>query len=346
MALDDLTLRERQVFMAIVHSFVQSAEPVGSRYLSRHYNLDYSPSTVRNIMTDLEEKGLIAQPHSSAGRIPTNIGYREYVDNLMNVSRLSRNEKHSIVTQLAKFTRDMDRIADKASDVLSRITNQLGVALAPRFNQGVIHKIELVSISAHKLLMVLSIQSGLVKTIMLEIEDSVSQDILVTTNQILNERLHGRTIQDVKESIGELLRDIDSRSNLIVRAFMKNFTGLLEPDDIRDVHLSGARNVLSQPEFDTRETVGKMIELIDRKDLLVRVLSEKQAEGLSIVIGEENQEVLMKNCSLITTTYKFEDVVGTIGVIGPMRMQYDKVIALVEFMSETLTFLMNQKNRE
>ncbi len=340
MALEDLTERERQVFLSIVHSFIQTAEPVGSRYLAKHYNLNISPATIRNVMTDLEERGLITQPHTSAGRVPTDTGYRQYVESLRGVVKLSSSEKRSIVEQLKRFTEDLDLIIEKSTEVLSKISSQLGVVLAPRFNEGKLRKIDLIPLTNNKLLMVISVQSGLVKTVIVEIEQEIPSGLLEATTQIINERIHDVSIKDLQTLFDERFRDLDLKKKRLLNALKSKTQNILQYET--NFHFAGAKNVISQPEFETKEKVSKILELLDRKDVLVRVMSEHESDGVTIVIGEENKEDLMKNCSLITTTYHLNDASGTIGVIGPTRMQYAKIIALVEFMAETLSCLVSK----
>ncbi|NIA29290.1 MAG: heat-inducible transcription repressor HrcA [Actinobacteria bacterium] len=343
MSFQELTEREKTVFISIVHSFVQTAEPVGSRYLTNHYSLNISPATVRNVMMDLEDKGLLAQPHTSAGRVPTNMGYRQYVNSIMKSAKLSGREKRVIVHKLTEFSKDIDQIVEKSTTVLSEISNQLGVILSPRFNRGKLNKINLVSISDDKLLVILDIKSGLVKTIIVEIDSKVPQSLLETTTQLLNERLHGLSVGELQKSLNERFRDVDGESKKLLGAIERNANKLVNVDPEGDFHFSGVKKVISQPDFESKEKIGKILELLDRKDVLVKIMSEQDEEGVSIVIGDENKEALMQNCSLITTTYQYKDAFGTLGVIGPTRMQYSKVIALVDFMAETLTYLTTGK---
>ncbi|OGC04550.1 heat-inducible transcription repressor HrcA [candidate division KSB1 bacterium RBG_16_48_16] len=340
MGIEQLTERERLVFLSIVHSFVQTAEPVGSRYLAKKYNLNISPATIRNVMTDLEEKGLINQPHTSAGRIPTDYGYRQYVDSISDTTKLTSDERHQIFLQLKQFSEDLSTISEKASQILGEISSQLGVVLAPRFNKGRIQKLELVSLSDNKLLLILGIQAGLVKTIIIEIDQKVPPGLLQATVELLNERLYGLSLEELQTSMENRFKDVDERYKSILRAISYHTDKIVE--NRREFYLAGTRNVILNPEFETREKVDRILELIDRKDILIKVLTEQQSDGISIVIGEENREELMKNCSLITTTYSMQGITGTIGVIGPTRMQYDKVIALVHFMSETLSHFINK----
>ncbi len=346
MTCTELTDREKKIFFLIVHSFITTAEPVGSRYLSRNYGLDISPATIRNVMSDLEDKGLIYQPHTSAGRMPTTTGYRHYVDDLDVADILSDDEKQSIFKELQRFAEDVDHITTKAADVLSDISSQLGVVLAPRFNKGVLQKIDLVSISEQKILLILSIKSGIVKTVIMEIENQVSSDFLAEISQIINERLHGLTIEKIINSFDDIFADFDYKRRSFVRSIKKNASTLLTFDPDSSFYYAGTRKVFLQPEFESREKMERILELLDRKDILISVLSKRDIDGnngVSIVIGEENKEELMRNCSLVTATYNFEGIEGTIGVVGPTRMQYPKVIALVKYMSEMLSYMVNRK---
>jgi len=340
---EELSSRERQVFLSIVHGFIKTAEPVGSRYLAKNYNLNISPATIRNVMMDLEEKGLISQPHTSAGRIPTTSGYRQYVNDLMSVQDLNEVEKKSIISQLDIFSKDVNLIIHKATEVLSKISSQLGIVLTPRFNQGRLNKIDLVTLSDNKLLVILNVKSGLVKTVIVEIDKSVPANLIDTTRRIINERLHGLSLEEIQNSINERFKDVDNDIQVLLNA-IKEKAEYLKFEYEGEFHFAGAKNVISQPEFENREKIGKILELLDRKDILIKILDGHESEGVSIVIGDENQEDLMKNCSLITTSYNFDNARGTLGIIGPTRMQYSKIIALVEFMAETLSYLVTKNN--
>jgi len=342
MSYEELNEREKQVFLSIVQTFIDSAEPVGSRYLSKYTDLNLSPATIRNVMMDLEEKGFLCQPYASAGRVPTDSGYRFYVDQLRDVVSLNLAEKNQIYEQLTTFARDLDQMVERASLVLSEISNQLGVILAPRFKQGKIEKIELVPLSDGKLLFVLSIKAGLVKSVMVEIDPELPAHFIGAIAHLLNERLHDLSVGDLFDSFDERFKDLDEKSKIVLHALKEKSEKLVSAETSSDFYLAGARTVLKHPEYASREKVGAILDLIDRRDLLIRVLNEHQQDGLSIVIGEENKEELMKHCSVITTTYHLQDTMGTIGIIGPTRMPYEKIIGLVKFMSETLGYLISR----
>ncbi len=346
MALDELTERERQVFLSIVQSFIDTAEPVGSRYLSKFADLNLSPASIRNVMVDLEDKGLLRQPHASAGRVPTDSGYRAYVDGMICGVKLSPAARKSIIEQLSRFAEDVDLIIDQASQVLSNISSQLGVVLAPRFNQGRLEKIELIAVSDEKVLVILTIASGLVKTIIVEMEEKVPANLLEAARQILNERLHGLTIEEFQSSFEERFADLDENSRRVLSIIRNKADKLVGYESHTNFHVAGARKIICQPEFASQEKVGVILELIDRRDLLLRVLGESDSGGISIVIGDENKQEVMKHCSIITTTYSIDGATGTIGVIGPTRMQYAKIIGLVQFMAETLGYVLGKQKIE
>ena len=338
----ELTIRERQVFLAILHGFVQNAEPVGSRFIAKHYNLAISPATVRNVMSDLEEKGLIWQPHTSAGRMPTTFGYRAYVDTLESGAELSESEQVIIVEKLAKFSRNADVIISKTARVLSEISNQLGVVLSPQFTKGLLNKIEMIQLSKQKLLLVLSVNSGLVKSVIVEIESETTPELLSKTTSLINERLHGLSIGQLTQYLDERFCDVYSKSKALIKAISTRTDDLIQLEPDGDFYFSGAPNVVQNPDFNSQEKVGRILELFDRKDILIRVLSDQNKDGVSIVIGEENSEELMKNCSMITTSYQIDGAKGTLAVIGPTRMQYAKLISLVQFISDTLHYLVTK----
>ncbi|MBN1479836.1 heat-inducible transcription repressor HrcA [candidate division KSB1 bacterium] len=340
----ELTERERQVFLAIVHGFTRNAEPVGSRYISKNYHLNISPATVRNVMADLEELGLIWQPHTSAGRIPTTHGYRVYVDSLGKGTYLTKPEKKSIIKKLEQFTQDADRIIGETARILGDISSQLGIVLSPRFTRGLFKNLELIQISEQKLLVILSIESGLVKSVIIEIENQFSSDFLNEISQLINDRLRGLSIEQLSTSFHERFSDVDAKSKDLIDKIKDNTDKMIQFEPESDIHFFGAKNVIANPEFGSVEQVGKVLELLDRKDVLVRVLSEHSSNDISIVIGDESAEELTKNCSIITTTYSIDGAIGTLGVLGPTRMQYAKIISLVKFMADTLTYFVSKKN--
>jgi len=340
-----LTQRESFILKSLVINFVNSATPIGSKFLSKANRNRLSPATIRNVMMELEEKGLVTQPHTSAGRIPTDLGYRYYVDDLMMWERLSRSEKQQISQNLRQVSdEDVEAILEKSCEVLSRISNQLGVILSPRFYQGKFEKLELVRLSENKLLVILTITSGLVKTIMMEIRYHIQKHKLQETARILNERLSGLTLRQIRNTFQKRMSDVSYGDSNLIAQFSDSVDKIFSIQDDH-LHLRGTQNILSQPEFADHEKIGKILELIDNQRILIRIFNDstKQDDKISITIGQENKEELINSCSLVTAVYKIGDVTGTLGVIGPTRMKYEKVTSLVDYIAKEISNLFKEQ---
>ena len=346
LTLDKYTLSERElrVLNTIIESFVGTAVPVGSRIVAKKSNIKLSPASIRNVMGDLEELGYLTHPHTSAGRIPTDKGYRTYVDSLMDVEILSEQQRRAILDQFLAVSRGIDSLLVAASQVIARVSNQLGVVLSPRFFQGVFEKIDLVPISSGKVLMVLSIKSGLVRTIMLEVDSEISRDMLERTATVINERLQGLSLDELHKTIEGRLKDVAEADSSLLRTVLQAVIPSMESTGKRIFHFGGTKNIMAQPEFVDQEKLSNILNLLESKEILVRVFDSADAKGeLCITIGEENQQEVIKYCSLITASYHLGNITGTLGVLGPTRMNYAKVVGLVDFMAKTLTQLFEER---
>ncbi len=333
----ELTNREIQILDSIIKTFIIKAAPVGSRAVSKEYN--YSPATIRNVMMDLEDKGFITQPHVSAGRIPTDKGYRFYVDGIMKIEELSVLEKKQIKQEIGDEALNVDKILEKSCQALCKISNLLGVALSPRFFSGKFKKIELVKLSENILMVIISIESGLVKTITVEVTSDIPKSKLDETARILNERLQNLTLQEINDTIGKRMSDVSEGDDGLIDYFVNSANKLFVFEDDY-MHLSGAQNIITQPEFADHEKVYKILELLDNKKILIHVFNDRESsDNITITIGKENKKELMKNCSLVVASYRIGSVSGTLGVIGPTRMHYPKMISLVDFIAKEVNNL-------
>lgn len=340
-----LTDRQSTILYHIVETYVKTAKPVGSRNLAKKYSLGISAATIRNVMNDLEEMGLLCQPHVSAGRIPTDKGYRFYVNGLMSLQVLGNMERRMILENLHLHSSvDVNEILQAASRVLGRISSQLGVVLEPRFYQGVFQKMELVSVSENRVLAVLSIKSGLVKTIMMEIESGVSDDQLHETAWLINERLSGLSLLEVKETIDQRLNDVTVPQNRLLRLILDSSDRLFSFDQ-DGLHMDGAQNIVANPEFSEVAEVARILSLIESKESFVSKFDSvpPENERISVRIGAENQEDLFRGCSVVTARYTIGNVQGALGVVGPTRMQYSRIIPLVDYVGEILTRTFHEK---
>jgi|WetSurMetagenome_2_1015567.scaffolds.fasta_scaffold08786_3 heat-inducible transcriptional repressor len=341
MIYENLNEREKTILRSIVQQFILTASPVGSRNITKKFNVGVSPATVRNIMSDLEDSGFINHPHTSAGRIPTDKGYRYYVDTLMEIQKLKNSDKGIIDKSLDQSSLETDEILKIASRLLSSITRQIACVTYPKLDNGILAKIQLVSLSLTRLLVVVSIQSGLVKTITLEFESEVETTKLQKVEALLNERLNGLTFQEIRKTFKERFSDIGDIEKPIIRLFIDSVDKIFRDQVTEEkVLITGATNVIQQPEFDDPEKFQSVIELIEDKDIIIHIMDKKKSENINSVlisIGRENEDEKLNEYSLITKEYTFGETSGTVGIIGPKRMEYSKVVAIVSYLGDMLS---------
>jgi heat-inducible transcriptional repressor len=346
MTLHELSERERRVLEAVVRSYVETAEPVGSRTISKRFALGVSPATIRNTMADLEEKGFLFHPHTSAGRIPTDKAYRVYVDALMHVEPLASRDRERLVEHIGSGNSAIENILRRAAQSLGVLTQELGLALGPRLDQTVLEKLELVRLSSEKLILVLTLRGGAVRTIFIEIKGEIADDAIAEVQRVLNERLAGHTLADIRATLGTRLRDISSAGGAteLLNIFIQEGEQLFEvaaPREEETVVLGQASVLAEKPEFASGESMKRLIALTETRTHLAAVLRDRtSAPGVSITIGGEHGSTLLGGLTLVTAEYKAGGLTGVIGVIGPTRMPYEKVISLVTHTSSLVTDLL------
>jgi len=341
MSLAELNEREKSILRYIIQQFILTASPVGSRNITKRYDLGISPATVRNIMSDLEESGFIDHPHTSAGRIPTDKGYRFYVDSLMNVQAIDNNEKKMIDKEFESKLDETDELLKVTSNILSKITRQLACVTYPKLETGALEKLQIISLSSTRILVVMSIKGGLVKTITIEFASEIKEFQISAVQNLLNERLSGLSFKEIRATFSERFKDVHEDQKAIIRLFLNSADKVFK--DVRSsdgVYITGAKNVIQQPEFDDPERFQSVIELIEDKDIIVHILDKTEdmnSDNVYISIGKENEDQKLLDYSLITKEYKIGDVSGHLGIIGPKRMEYSKVIAIVDYVAKMLT---------
>jgi len=350
MATVELNERERQVLAAVIRSYVETAEPAGSRTVSRRFGLGVSPATIRNTMSDLEEKGFLFHPHTSAGRIPTDKAYRVYVNELMRVSPPDRAERQRLQKAIGQGTTTLESILRRAALSLGVLTQELGVALGPRLEESMLTRLELVRLSSERLMLVLSLRGGAVRTIFIEVSGEIGDDALAEVQLVLNERLTGLTLSAIRGSLSARLRDVttpgattDSRE--LLNIFLQEGEQLFDVpsgSDADAVVLGQASVLADQPEFSSGDRMWRLLELTETRTQLAQLLRmRKQNAGVQITIGTENRETLLGGLTVVTSEYTAGGLSGVIGVIGPTRMPYEKIIALVSHTSSLVTELLD-----
>jgi heat-inducible transcriptional repressor len=295
-------------------------------------------------MADLEEKGYLNHPHTSAGRVPTTKGYRHYVDYLLKIVNLTQREKELIKVNIGHFEGDVDFILERTSQILARISNQLGVILTPRFDDGILEKLDIVSVSSDKVLIILSIKDGIAKTILLEVKHAISSNSLGYVVQILNERLAGLKLKEIKKNFYQRVQDLVNEKTGLIRLFIESAGNLFDLSRYTDIKYTGTSNILTNPEFSDVSKFSALVELFEDKKFIVHML-EKRSDppGLRVTIGDENEERSVQECSIITAPYSLGDVDGVVGVIGPMRMVYKRIIPLVDYTALLITQMFKEK---
>ena len=339
MMVESLTERERQVLEAVIETYVQTAEPAGSRTISRRPNLALSAATIRNTMSDLEAKGYLYHPHTSAGRIPTDLAYRAYVNSLMRLPEVTASEAHQIREELGVERTAVDHILERAAQVLGVLTNELGVAVGPSLEEAVLERLELLQVASDRLLLVLTLKSGLVRTIFVAVSSQMAPEAVGQVAGVLNERLGGLTLREIRATLSTRLRDAaaDARSSDLLNIFIQEADELFEVPATATasagVVLGSAQRLAGQPEFATKQRLQELMEVTERRDRLRDALATRLGEGLTITIGSEHRDPKLAAFTLVTASYRLGPLAGVIGVMGPTRMPYDKILALVDHTS-------------
>lgn len=341
---EGLNDRERTVLHYVVHDFIETATPIGSRYISKRHEdvIGLSSATIRNIMSDLEYLGYIGHPHTSAGRVPTDMGYRFYLDALMKREEVSLLEQQTIREKLDESD-DLEVMLRETSRLIGKISRQLCVVTSPELSSGVFERLELVPISTNRVLVVISIKSGLVRTIMMEVGSEISRNKLDRLTRFLNERLGGLTMQQLRESFIERVKDVAEEDAGLIRLFVDSVEKLFLPSRPEKVHIGGAERIIEQPEFTNPRDYRGVIELINNEEWIVHVLQKREdaQSGTQVSVGSENADEKLRPYSIITSAYTVGEVTGTVGVIGPTRMHYNKMIPLVDYVAQTITRMLS-----
>ena len=337
-----MTEREREILRLVVKSFVDTAGPVGSRFLAKSSGIGLSPASIRNTMSDLEEYGYLDHPYTSAGRVPTELGYRTFVDELMDSPMLSNVEKQALKAELERLMGDPDSLIRESSRLLGRFSNLLGVVLSPKLSTGILERMEVVQLSSSRVMFVVSVRGGLVKTIVLELQSDLDRRDLDRVVQILNERLAGLTLEEIRKTYSSRVRDLRDENSGIVRLILNEGALLFsDPSENRRLQYAGTQNILLQPEFQEPSDLRSLIEMLEDEDFVVHMLEDRRSADdeigqATIRIGRENNDEKAERYSIVTAPYRIGRAVGTVGIIGPTRMDYERVIALVENMAKLL----------
>jgi heat-inducible transcriptional repressor len=341
----DLASRRDKILATITETYIAEARPVGSRTIARKLRFKYSPATIRNDMADLEEAGFITHPYTSAGRIPTDRGYRYYVDNLMPPEQLTPQEKKDISRQYAATAKELEALMEKTSRLLSQFSEEAGVVVYPCFKKSRIKHLELVGTGENSALMVILTNSGMVKNLFLDFPHSLNRSQLERISNLFNSQLEGVSLSEVRNYLLQKnLADDLSIFNLFKEVFSV-FESAFQKLDQERLCFEGAVQIISQPEFEDRRALSSLLRIIEEENILLEIMSQDiEEEGLKVHIGAENTSAEIKSLSLVTANYHLgEQAVGSLGVIGPTRMAYSHILSVVDYISRTLEDILNKK---
>ena len=335
MGLDD---RKTKILRAIIHSYITSAEPIGSRTISKKYDLGVSSATIRNEMSDLEDLGYLTQPHTSAGRIPSDKAYRLYVNQLLLGRNFTLGNKEIIKKSLLDEIGEMEQVLQNAAKILSNITNYTSLVIAPQINQSKLKHIQLIPVDESKVLVVIVTESGVVKNSILRFNNNFTYDDLSKISNLLNDKLRGKIIgkigNDIIESLVEEMFLYRNMLNNIIPVINKS----VEDINTNNLYSDGITNIFNFPEYNDIAKAKSFLSFIEDKNSVFQMLLNSGFKEIEIKIGTENNYEEIKECSLITATYSFKGkTIGKIGVIGPTRMDYSKVISVVKSIATNLS---------
>lgn len=351
MGVPQLSERERRVLEAVVQTYVETAQPAGSKALAERFGFGISSATIRSTMSDLEEKGFLFHPHASAGRVPTDVAYRAYVDALIPVPSLDNSERRRLSAHIATGASAVEAILHRAAQSLGILTQELGIALGPRLDNSVLERVELIRVSSERLLVALTLSRGAVRTIFVDVKGEIADAAIVEVTAVLNERLAGLSLREIAISLGERLRDTSAGRGAteLLNVFIEEGDQVFDPAlDGRDqsVVLGQASVLAEQPEFANVESMRKLVALTETRGKLADLLRRRsETAGLSITIGNEHADPGLSSFTVVTAPYHAGPLTGVIGVIGPTRMPYDKVISLVKHTSDLVTDLLKESPR-
>jgi heat-inducible transcriptional repressor len=345
MSFPELNDRERRVLEAVIRSYVATAEPAGSRTLSRRFELGVSPATIRNTMSDLEEKGFLFHPHTSAGRVPTDKAYRLYVDSLILPAPVDSPELKQLAERIGSAGSAIETILRRAAQSLGVLTQELGVARGPALERATLRRLELVRLSSDRLLMVVSLDGGAVRRFFVEVPGAIADEAVAEVALVLNERLAGLSLLQIRTSLADRLRDATACGGAgeLLNIFVQEGEQMFDvaADERDDVVLGHASLLADKPEFASGQRMRQLIELTDTREHLGALLRRRGAtSGLSITIGNEHDDPRLEAFTIVTAEYRVGPLAGVIGVIGPTRMPYDKVISLVTHTSRLVSELL------
>ena len=346
--------RKATILQAIIRNYLETGEPVGSRTISKYTDLNLSSATIRNEMADLEELGYIIQPHTSAGRIPSDLGYRYYVNLLMEENEEMQDRERAREKEHQDLINKMDRmevVLKNVADTLAANTNYATMISAPQYSEAKLKFIQLSMVDSRRLLVVIVVGNETVKNVIMNVDDPLQNDEVLKLNILLNSFLQGLTLGDINLELVHTMKVQAGMHAAILEGIFQGIVDAIHEADNTKIYTSGTTNIFRYPELmDPEKTTELLDTLVDKKQLVKLVddtVSQEERHGIQVYIGNENQVQSLKDCSIVTATYKLkEGGTGTVGIIGPKRMDYRKVVRTLRNLTDDLDEIFNSEEIE
>lgn len=334
MALND---RKIQILQAIINNYIETAEPVGSRTIAKKYNLGISSATIRNEMSDLEEMGFILQPHASSGRIPSDMGYRLYVDHLMQKKELGEEEQRYLQSIISRDISQIDFLMEETAKALSVLTNYTTIISEPKGQRTRMKQIRLIPLDSVSVLLVIATEGNFIKNHVIKMGCVPTEEKIFDIGFCLNRLLQGCALREIDTLLVARMQEELWEYRELLPPILKAIETTMRSAEKVQLHMSGTKNILAFPEFADIQKAKSLFQALEEKDVLVTLLEESKNNDLQVFIGSENTVQSMQDCSVITATYKMGDNTrGTIGIVGPTRMDYSQVISVLNGMVQNI----------
>ncbi len=339
--------RSKRILKELISLYCITGEPVGSRTLSKKTKLVLSPATIRNVLADLEQMGYIAQPHTSAGRVPTDQGYRFYVNYLMKNHNLNSSQKELIETQMQQRGGDLQNLLLLTTELMSHLSHSIALAVTPNLEKLVLENIDFVQINSCRVLAIVITRQGVVSNKIIELDEPLTQADLTRIANYIKSEFNSQTLPSIRKRILDLMKQEQTQYDQLIKKAMMLGRKIVEATvDTENLVVTGAAQLVHYPEFANIQATKNILEALEEKSKIVRILTQFiEGEGIHIVIGSENGNPELKGLSLISSPYRYRDeAVGTLGILGPTRMEYGRVVPLVEHIAKVVSSILSREN--
>lgn len=338
----DLSERKLCILKAVIDDYIMTGLPIGSRTISKKHGIEFSSATIRNEMADLEELGFLEQPHTSAGRIPSQRAYRYYVDRLMKVVKLNNVEAENIKSYFKDKMSEVGEVIEKAAQVLSDTTHHISMVLKPQMRNSTIKRIQLVKITERKAILLVVTTAGLVTDTVISVPEGITSDYVEMIGTMLSEKLSSKTLDEANRDLKGFLLGSVSVNSEFVSDILTTIETSVEPHGEKGIVLGGTQNIIEYPGYMSVEKARDFISVLQTKEMLYDMMKKAAQLEFSVTIGSENEVKELSDLSIVTATYKIAGKsIGSFGVIGPTRMDYAKVVSILDYVSKSLNSILS-----